>query len=103
MGHRLLPVALVLLVASHGIAADKPDEALQGTWVIVSVQRNGKAAEDIIGHQLAFAGDKFTVKNKDGKLVYEGTFKTDAAKKPATIDWLHTDEALKGKTWKGIY
>jgi uncharacterized protein (TIGR03067 family) len=84
-------------------ANKKASETLQGTWAIVSAERNGKAADDIKGHQLSFAGDKFTIKNKDGKLVYEGTFQVDAAKKPMTIDFKHGGDALKGKTWKGIF
>lgn len=95
--------AMLASMTVVAVAADKPAEALQGTWTLVYAKRNGQAAEDIVGHQLTFTADKFTIKNKDGKLVYEGTFKVDADKKPATIDFQHSGDALKGKTWKGIY
>lgn len=94
-------VGVALVVPTH--ADDKPPEKLQGTWVATSAQRNGKAADEIVGHQLTFAGDKFTIAAKDGKLLYEGTIVVDTSKKPATIDFKHTTDALKGKTWKGIF
>jgi uncharacterized protein (TIGR03067 family) len=100
-----LTAGLVLAAAAPGddAANKKVGEALQGTWAVVSAERNGKAANDVKGHQLSFAGDNFTIKNKDGKLVYEGTYQVDASKKPMAIDFKHTGDALKGKTWKGIF
>jgi uncharacterized protein (TIGR03067 family) len=100
-----LTAGLALAAAAPGddAANKKVGEALQGTWTVVSAERNGKAANDVKGHQLIFAGDNFTIKNKDGKLVYEGTFQVDSSKKPMVIDFKHTGDALKGKTWKGIF
>jgi uncharacterized protein (TIGR03067 family) len=98
--------SLTLIVVVLG-GADKPvakDPAkLQGSWVVVSAQRDGKPADDLKGHQLTFSGDKFVIKSRDGKLLYQGTYQVDATQKPATIDFRHTEGAFKGKTWKGIF
>jgi len=84
------------------LLADKDTDTLQGTWLATAAERDGKAADDVKGHVLTFKGDKFVIKLKD-KVLFEGTFSIDAGKKPATIDFKHTDGKLKGKTWKGIY
>jgi uncharacterized protein (TIGR03067 family) len=100
-----LAAGLTLTAPTPGdeAANKKAGETLQGTWAVVSAERNGKSADDVRGHQLRFAGNKFTIKAKDGKLVYEGTYQVDASKKPMTIDFQHTGATLKGKTWKGIF
>jgi uncharacterized protein (TIGR03067 family) len=97
-----LTLALVLLGGADKPAAKDPAK-LQGSWVVVSAQRDGKAADDLKGHQLTLAGDKFVIKSRDGKLLYQGTYQVDTSRKPATIDFRHTEGALKGKTWKGIF
>src|SRR5262249_32910281 len=61
------------------------------------------AADDVVGHRLAFTGNRFQIRSKDGKPLYEGTFRVDARTKPAAFDFEHTKGTLKGKVWKGIY
>lgn len=97
--HRALLAAL--LFASMATAAD--DDALVGRWTVVAAERNGQAADDVKGHVLTLAGNRFTIKSKDGQVVYEGTFTRDPAKTPATIDFVHTAGSAKGKTWLGIW
>jgi uncharacterized protein (TIGR03067 family) len=75
---------------------------LDGTWVAVSAERNGKPADELVGHRLTFAGDTFMIE-RSGKILYKGTFKTDPAKKPAQIDFRNSEGEAKGKTWRGIY
>jgi uncharacterized protein (TIGR03067 family) len=41
--------------------------------------------------------------SKDGKSLYAGIIRVNPNAKPWAIDFEHTEEALKGKTWKGIY
>jgi uncharacterized protein (TIGR03067 family) len=83
--------------------AEEAQKKLLGTWAATKVKRDGKAADDVVGHQLSFTGNRFQIRSRDGKLLYEGTFRVDARTKPAAIDFEHTQGALKGKTWKGIY
>ena len=83
-------LSMIALLGTMGvIVADepkKPAATLEGTWTVVSVEHDGKAAQ---GTDLK-KGDKLVVKGDgyrfDAAYKEEGTFKVDAAKTPATID-----------------
>jgi uncharacterized protein (TIGR03067 family) len=96
----LLGTGLVLAFAQP--AEDAPKN-LQGTWAAAKAERNGNVAEDILGHRLSITGNRFQIQSKDGKFLYAGTVRVDPSAKPATFDFEHTEGALKGKAWKGIY
>jgi len=104
---RLIWVLCVLILGSALLPAfaQPADDAkrLQGAWTATRAKRDGKAAEDVLGHQLSFAGDRFQIRSKDGKALYAGTVRVDASAKPPAIDFVHTEGDLKGKAWKGIY
>jgi uncharacterized protein (TIGR03067 family) len=73
-------------------------EALQGTWVVASGEKNGVKLPDekLKGWgELTFADDKVTREGGERRV---GTFKLDPDKKPKEID-LFTEE----NTWKGVY
>jgi uncharacterized protein (TIGR03067 family) len=99
-----MQVQLVLVLAAGFLAApvpnDKPkdEQAIQGTWVVVSAENNGKPADDIKGEKLILKDGKVTMttKNKEEK----GTYKIDPTKKPKTIDL--TEEG-KTEPSPGIY
>jgi uncharacterized protein (TIGR03067 family) len=91
------------LVPAFARQAEEAQKKLQGTWVATKAERDGKAAADVVGHRLSFTGDRFRIRSRDGKTLYEGTFRVDAKAKPAAIDFEHTNGGLKGKSWKGIY
>jgi uncharacterized protein (TIGR03067 family) len=106
---RWMPWAMCWLILGTGLVpalADPAEEAqkkLQGTWTATKAERDGKAAEDVVGHRLSFTGSRFQIRSRDGKLLDEGTFRVDPGTKPAAIDFEITEGASKGKTWKGIY
>ena len=85
--------------------AQPADDAkrLQGAWTATGAERDGKAAEDLLGHQLSFAGNRFQIRSKDGNALHAGTVRVDASANPPAIDFVHTEGDLKGKAWKGIY
>jgi len=97
-------IAVGLAAAPSSAAADANDaERLRGFWIAVSAERNGEAADDLRGHQLTFfASNRFIIRSK-GKLPYQGTFRVDPSKKPATIDFKHSRGEAMGKAWLGIY
>jgi len=99
-------LAAMIVASSAGPGSDAADakvkDAVQGTWVAESSERSAHAADDLRGHQLTFAGDRFTIRSK-GKVVYQGTYTTDPSAKPATIDFKNTAGEMKGKRWLGIY
>jgi uncharacterized protein (TIGR03067 family) len=78
-------------------------ERLEGTWTATSAERDGRPAADVVGHRLSFAGHRFQIRSRDGTLLYGGTFRVGPGSAPAAIDFEHTDGAMKGKAWKGIY
>jgi uncharacterized protein (TIGR03067 family) len=83
--------------------ADEAPKKLQGMWSATKAERDGKAADDVVGHRLSFAGRRFQIRSRDGKPLYEGTFRVEPSTKPAAIDFEHTEGTLKEKAWKGIY
>ena len=91
------------LVPAFAWQAEEAQKKLQGTWAATRAERDGKAADDVVGHRLSFTGNRFAIRSKGGKPLYEGTFRVYPRTKPAAIDFAHTGGALKGKAWKGIY
>jgi len=83
--------------------AEDAQSKLQGTWTATKAERDGKAADDVVGHRLSLTGNRFQIESKHGKLLYAGTVRMDPSAKPSAIDFAHTEGALKGKEWKGIY
>jgi uncharacterized protein (TIGR03067 family) len=106
--HRLT-AAMCLLALAAGLSpalgpqVQVAQKALQGTWAATAAQSDGKPADDVVGHRLSFMGDRFRIQDRDGKTLYEGTFRVDPGAKPGAIDFEHTGGPLKGKAWKGIF
>ena len=102
-------LALVGFVSLAARAKDAPGDrdTMQGTWKVVSIERNGRS-EDGTGDNertLVFKGERFQLlKGQD--VVIDGTFKIDPSASPKTID-MKVDKAekpdLADKTSLGIY
>ena len=104
--HRLISAICGLLLGTGLVLAQPAGDAqtrLQGSWMATKAERDGKAADDVVGHRLSFTGNRFQIVAKDGKPLYTGTVRLDPGAKPAAIDFDHTEGTLKGKAWKGIY
>ena len=91
------------LVAAFAQSTDEAQKKLVGVWTATQAERDGKVADEVVGNRLSFTGNRFQIQSKDGKLFYAGTVRVDPSAKPAAIDFEHTEGALKGKAWKGIY
>jgi uncharacterized protein (TIGR03067 family) len=91
------------LMPAFAQSAEEAQKNLQGIWSATKAERDGKGADDVVGHRLAFTDNRFQIRSKDGKRLYEGTFRAEPSTKPAAIDFEHTEGTLKGKAWKGIY
>jgi uncharacterized protein (TIGR03067 family) len=106
--HRL-PSAICCLVLGTALVLTGalPTEAtkaeLQGSWTAIKAERDGKGADEVVGHRLSFAGNGFQIRSRDGKSLYAGTVRVDPRAKPAAIDFTHKQGVLSGKAWKGIY
>jgi uncharacterized protein (TIGR03067 family) len=99
----------LILAAGLLVAADKPSakavkqelDMLQGSWTIVSAQKDGKPDESFKNGKLAFTGDKFT-RTLHGTTA-QGTIKVNPAVKPKTMDGTFTSGDHKGQTTKAVY
>ena len=93
--------SLLAVVVATGVLAQDAG-SIQGAWTVVSADRDAKATTEVAGHRLTFSGDTFGIQH-EGLSLFRGTYAVDASRKPASIDFLHSDGTLKGKSWKGIY
>ena len=98
---RALVMPLALSLTSPAAAAG-PD-ALAGAWTATSAERDGAAADELIGHRLEFTGDDFRITDKNGQLLFAGTYTVDDSTEPARIDFRHDRGQAAGATWEGIY
>ena len=106
--HRLTSSMCLLIITTWFVpafaqTAEEAQKKLQGAWTATKAERDGKAAEDVVGHLLSFTGNRFQIRSNDGKPLYAGTFRLDPSAKRAAFDFEHTEGALKGKAWLGIY
>src|ERR1700730_1606683 len=100
-------VLLVLGLGAVGLltAANKPGEgkaanglkALEGTWTVVSLTRDGKdlPAETLPDLKVVFEDGKYTM-IAGGKAMEEGTVMVDPSTKPAQIETTPTTGNNKG-------
>ena len=106
--------ALLLVTVGFLLAADAPKddaskkdlEQLQGTWGLVSAERDGKKAseEEVKKVKLVVTGNKFRfLEGSEVGTSAEGTFTLNATKKPKATDSTANSGPDKGKTFLGIY
>jgi uncharacterized protein (TIGR03067 family) len=100
--HWLTPV-LTGCVLAWAQPAEAVQTKLQGTWTATKAERDGKAADDVVGHRLSVTGNRFQIQSQAGKSLYAGALRMHAGAKPTAIDFEHRQGALTGKAWKGIY
>ncbi|HXG12285.1 MAG TPA: TIGR03067 domain-containing protein [Gemmataceae bacterium] len=101
------PRAWMVLTAGLALAAgaQKQDSAaadrvkLQGTWVPIFAERNGRPSEEFKRFTFTFDGDTLIIK-KSPEESREGTFKLDSTTTPRQITILPVDFK---HTLKGIY
>jgi uncharacterized protein (TIGR03067 family) len=91
-----------MALGSRGVAGEQDPARLEGGWTAVRAERDAREAAEIVGHLLRFEGHTFSIREK-GVTIYEGTFGVDSSASPRAIDFKHTGESSRGKTWRGIY
>src|SRR5579871_6009961 len=96
---RLLPVLAVVPIPCVAAQQQGDDLAkLQGTWSLVSAERNGKKApaDEVRKLRLTIDGSKFTLR-RDSVVVSEGKFTLHPDRNPKEIDETMTGGPNKGK------
>lgn len=106
--HTLLGLAVGLLVAAHSKddGAKKDLEKLQGTWILVSAERDGKklAEEEVKKTKIAFKDDTFVFPDASGiGTSQKGIIKVDPSKTPKWMDSKAANDTAKGELSLGIY
>ncbi|HEV3203246.1 MAG TPA: TIGR03067 domain-containing protein [Gemmataceae bacterium] len=77
----------------------KDVETIQGTWRVVSLEKEGRAGEDD-----TWIIQKNKILFKRDNIVYEeAAYETDSRKRPPTIDFTFATGPAKGETIRGIY
>jgi uncharacterized protein (TIGR03067 family) len=89
-------------IGSQDLSSANDSAEMQGKWTAMRAERDGQAAEEIVGHVLHFEGNRFSIQEK-GATIYEGTFTLDTSARPCAIDFNHAGHSAKGTTWRGIY
>jgi uncharacterized protein (TIGR03067 family) len=103
----LMVLMVGLLIAADGPqddAAKKELKTFQGTWVLVSAERDGKKASDEKAIRLVIMDTKYSLTQESSAVIgHRGAFLLDPAKKPKATDVTVTEGPEKGKTFLGIY
>ena len=95
--------AICGLILGTGLALAQPADRtnLQGSWTATKAERDGKAADDVVGHRLSVTGNRFRIQSEDGKPLYAGTVRLDPRAKPAAIDFEHAGGARRKRCGRG--
>ena len=76
----------------------------QGTWVLVSAEKDGKKLPDDKGIKLLIAENQYTLTQTSAAVIGQrGTFTLDPTKKPKATVVNVTEGPDKGKSYLGIY
>lgn len=89
-------------VESPDPIATGAESELEGTWELVSYEKDGVKAQLEASTQAVFTGDRFVVQRGD-KVVAAGTFKTVPDTSPKHTDGTYTDGPDNGQSYQGIY
>ena len=96
---RVILFCLALLVVSaSALRAQDASAPLQGRWVVVDGEHNGKPMKTLNGGVMTVTGTAFEIRTAAGN-VLRGTLRLDAAKKPSQMDMIHAD----GTEWEAVY
>lgn len=104
-GMGIVVLAVGALIAAEAEDAKKDLEKLQGTWLLVAGERDGKefTEEEVKKTKLFIKGDTFRIPESAVATSQDGTIKIDPSKKPKEMDATTGSGPDKGKTWQGLY
>lgn len=98
----LAGLVLLSLAACQSSLGEDAKSEFEGTWELVSLERDGKELTPQKDTKMVTTGNRFVIKAGD-KIIAAGTATYDASKKPKIVDVTYTEGPDKGKTLKGIY
>jgi uncharacterized protein (TIGR03067 family) len=100
----LLPVLPALLLIAPGDPTRSDLDRLQGTWVLVAMQREGEEvpAEDLKGSTAVYEGNHIILRDGD-RVRRRGLVTLDPSRKPKAINTWDQDGPYEDQTVPGIY
>jgi uncharacterized protein (TIGR03067 family) len=93
---------LLLIFAPLGVSTMAQTSDLEGAWVAFAAERDGAAADELVGHRIEFTGDHFSI-TKAGSVIFAGRVAVAPETVPAAIDFTIEEGEAKGQSWQGIY
>ena len=94
----LFCLTLTLIFAAGRVLGQDAAAMLQGRWVVVDGEHNGKPMKGLNGGVMTVTGTAFEIRTASGNML-KGTLKLDATQKPAQMDMIHAD----GTVWEAVY
>src|SRR5262245_6217552 len=77
--------ALIVLTFASAIPAEAAPADLEGIWTASRAEREGERADELVGHRLAFSGNRFQIDSPDGKPLYAEPSKSIQAASPPAL------------------
>jgi len=104
----IMSTVLILSTTLVPVAADEPSkevkeelERLQGTWILVGRELDGKKANEeelkTLDGKLIQKGNRFTYTSRGDEAGRRGTFKIDPTANPKQLEWTTMGEEKRGK------
>jgi uncharacterized protein (TIGR03067 family) len=94
----ILCLAIIVSFAAGRALGQDAAAPLQGRWVVVDGEHNGKPMKGLNGGVMTVTGTAFEIRTASGNML-KGTLTLDASKKPAQMDMIHAD----GVVWEAVY
>jgi uncharacterized protein (TIGR03067 family) len=82
---------------------DSDAQKIQGTWVVVSLERGGQQEQGVQGTRIVFKEDKCLTQEPGQAIEVLGRFRLHPTKSPKWIDVTHSNGGGKSQTCYGIY
>jgi uncharacterized protein (TIGR03067 family) len=102
----LLAALAAALVAAEDDGAKKELKKFEGTWVMVSGEKEGKkvAPEHVKKSKITWKGPEVHVLTPhQSRAPIKGTCTVDPSKRPRHMDWVRSEGPHKGETMPAIY
>lgn len=95
---RIAYLLAILAAAGALVAQSAVDPALQGNWIVVGAEHDGKPTTSLNGGTMSVTGSRFEIHTAGGNLL-TGDLRLDRNKTPAQMNLIHDN----GTRWEAIY
>ena len=100
---RWIALTLAITAAAPALADGAGMAELAGAWTAVQAEQEGAPAPALVGHRLAFQGDRYAISGADGTPLFAGTYRLDPGGDPLAIDFQGKTAQGAEASWEGVY